>query len=390
MKPDHSPNASVADVTKLRRHIRILIDLSRLAGQNPNLDRLLDQAVVQVARAVEIDHVKVLRYRLRTGDLLMAAGMGWKEGLVRAATFSAELRSPAGRAFQTAEPVIIPDTGAASGFIFSKVLKEHGIVSLANVPILIDGAAWGVLEVDSSVPRDFSQDTVDFMAAAAAILGAVIQRQSESRDEAIAVAEATAEAQRREVLLRELQHRVKNNFQMVLAAISMQKRRFDKADAQRALDHIANRINAISLAHDQLAPRENVHAVDVAAYLRALCASLEQQLDNITLEVHADEIELSIDRAVPLGLILNEAATNSVKHAFGEEGGRISVRLQAGVGYGEAQLTVSDNGSGIKDPRPGGSGLELISSLAHQIGGEVEQESSERGTSISVTFPVIA
>ena len=152
----------------------------------------------------------------------MAAGVGWKDGLVCAATFSAGLRSPPGRAFQTAEPVVIPDTGAAFGFVFSKVLKEHGIVSLANVPVLIDGAAWEVLEVDSSAPWDFSQDTVGFMAAAAAILGAVIQRQSESRDEAIAVAEATAEAQRREVLLRELQHRVKNNFQMDLAAISME------------------------------------------------------------------------------------------------------------------------------------------------------------------------
>jgi two-component sensor histidine kinase len=309
---------------------------------------------------------------------------------VRIATFSSDMRTPPGRSFQTAEPICIPDTANAPGFIISEMLKEHGIVSLANVPILLDGAAWGVLEVDSSSPRDFSQDTVVFMTAAAAIIGATAQRQTVERSEAAAFAEAAAEAQRQETLLRELQHRVKNNFQIILASISIQKRRFDNIEIQRALDHVADRINAISLAHDQLAPRQNAHTVDVASYLRALCASIEQQVDNVAIELEADEIEMSIDRAVPLGLILNEAVTNSVKHAFDGESGRIIVTLQAGVGYGEARLTVADNGRGVQNPRPGGSGLKLIDSLARQIGGEVQQESSTHGTLTSLTFPVIS
>jgi two-component sensor histidine kinase len=187
-----------------------------------------------------------------------------------------------------------------------------------------------------------------------------------------------------------MQHRVKNNFQIILASINIQKRRFSEAAVHRALDHVANRINAISLAHDQLSHRQDVHVVDVAGYLRALCASIEQQTENVAVEVEADEIELAIDRAVPLGLILNEAVTNSVKHAFGDAGGRISVKLTAGVGYGEARLTMADNGRGIQNPRPGGSGLRLIGSLARQLGGEVEQASSDQGTTTTVTFPVIA
>ena len=378
------------ETIKLRRHVRILADFGRLSGQVSTLNHFLDQAVVHVARAVEIDHVKVLRYRRKTADLLMAAGMGWREGLVRTATFPSDLRSAPGRSFQTAEPVCISDTADAPDFVISEVLKEHGIVSLANVPILFDGAAWGVLEVDSSSPRDFSQDTVEFLTAAAAVIGATVQRHTYIGSDTAALAEAAAEAQRQEVLLRELQHRVKNNFQIILASIALQKRRLVSGEVHRALDHVASRINAISLAHDQLAPRQNAQAVDVAAYLRALCASIEQQVDNVAIDVQADEIELSIDRAVPLGLILNEAATNSVKHAFGEDGGRITIRLQAGVGYGEARLTVTDNGHGLRSTRPGGSGLKLIASLARQIGGSVEQESSEHGVSISVTFPVIS
>lgn len=381
------------ELAKLRRHVRILVDLGRIAGTAILLDRFLDQACVQVARAVEVDHVKVLRYRRGTADLFMEAGMGWKEGVVRSATFPSDLRSPPGRSYQTAEPAIIADVPAAEAggdYLISDVLKEHGIVSIANVPILIDGAAWGVLEVDSSTKCDFSEDTLDFMTAAGAVIGLIVQRRGPGQHEADAAAAIAAEVQAREVLLREMQHRVKNNFQLILASIAMQKRRFDNAEVGRVLDHVANRINAISLAHDQLSPRHDVNAVGLAGYLRTLCASIEAQSENVAIEVDADEIELAIDRAVPLGLIVNEAATNSVKHAFGAEGGRISVKLASGVGYGEARLTVADNGRGIMNPRPDGSGQRLIEALARQIGGKIEQESSDRGTITLVTFPIIS
>ena len=97
----------------------------------------------------------------------------------------------------------------------------------------------------------------------------------------------------------------------------------------------------------------------------------------------------SVLTAVPLGLILNEIATNSIKHAFGPNGGgSISVKLVAGVGYGEALLSVADNGRGIKQHNPTGTGLKLIVALARQIGGTVDQESSNQGTRTWLTFPV--
>jgi len=138
---------------KLRRHIRILVDIGRLSGENPDLDRFLDQTVLQIARGVEIHHVKVLQYRPETSDLLLVAGVGWKEGGVRTATFSVDLRSPPGRAFQTAEPVSIKNFSDQDEYVRSNFLKEHGIVSVSNVPVLIGGAAWGVLEVDSTTPE---------------------------------------------------------------------------------------------------------------------------------------------------------------------------------------------------------------------------------------------
>lgn len=204
---DKSPRATAAaDVEKLRRHVRILVELGRLAGQS-RTQRFLDQAMVQVGRAVEIHHVKLLQYRRSTADLLMVAGTGWKKGVVGVARFPSDLRSPPGRAYLTAEPVTISDCTRAPDFVLSDLLREHGIVSLANVPILTDGAAWGVLEVDSTTPRDFSADTQTFMIAAAAIIGSTLERRNSMGGEAVALAEAAAETRRREILLRELQHR---------------------------------------------------------------------------------------------------------------------------------------------------------------------------------------
>jgi two-component sensor histidine kinase len=381
--------AGEAATDKLRRHMRIVVDLGRLASQKLDLDGFLDQAVLQVARAVEIDHVKIMRYRPRTADLLMVAGTGWKHGVVGNARFPIDLRSPPGRSFQTGEPLVVEDFAKAPEFRVSTVLQEHGIVAVANVPISIDGAAWGVLEVDSTVPRDFSADTVNFLTATGTVLGAVIQRDQIAKAESEKLAAAAAEAHGREVLLGEMQHRVKNNFQVLLSMIALQKRRLPDEGAQRALDHMANRITAISLAHDQLNPSQGLRVVGLATYIERLCATIEQQLDQISIQVQVDEVDLLIDRAVPLGLILNEAVTNSVKHAFGDGGGTVTVQLMAGVGRGEARLVVSDNGRGIDPSRPKGSGTRLIQSLASQIGGSVEQKSSPEGTTTTVEFPIV-
>ena len=178
-KKSEKQQASALD--QVRRHVRVFVDMGRAAGESSDQNRFLDQVVVQVARAVEIDHVKVLRYRRRETDLLVAAGFGWKEGIVRSATLSADLRSPPGRSFQTAQPVVIKNFDAQDDFIHSGLLKEHGIISLVNVPVLIEGAAWGVLEVDSTTPRDFAQDTIEFLTVTAALIGAFCRATAANR-----------------------------------------------------------------------------------------------------------------------------------------------------------------------------------------------------------------
>jgi two-component sensor histidine kinase len=373
----------------MRMHVRILADLGRLAGGSTDLQTFLQRAVVQVARATAIEHVKILRYRPESADLLVVAGIGWKPGVVGTATLSTDLRSAPGASFQIGEPVSIRNFEEQRDYDVSPLLKEHGIVSLLNAPILIGSSAWGVVEVDATEPRDFGQDACDFLTAVGALIGTCVRRHT-APSAAENLATARLEAQHREMLLGEMQHRVKNSFQLILGAITLQKRRHANGEIQAVLDRTAERIRAVSLAHEQLAPRAGGEAINLAEYLRALCVSIKHQVDNIELDIAADEVHMPIDRTIALGLILNEAATNCLKHAFDDSGGMISVRLQTGIGFGDARLTIADNGKGMTEAESRGSGLKLIEALARQIGATVERKSSNQGTAVSVQFPVIS
>lgn len=321
------------------------------------------------------------------GDLLLTNGVGWKKGVVGHATFGVDLRSIPGRSLQTAEPVVIDDIARQTEFVVSHSLEEHGVVSVANVPILIDNVAWGVIEADHQERRDFREDTVDFMTALSRIIASVIQRHQVEEAHAEALAQIAREVQERSLVLTEMQHRVKNYFQLILAMVTMQARKAGSEDARSLIGEIGERVMAVALANDQLSPDQRRQVIAMPAYLRALCAALDVQREGVGIVVRADEISLPSERAVPLGLIVNELVTNSLKYAFeGRDGGSITVDLSAGVGGGRARLVVADDGAGFDPATAGGSGLHLIRSLARQIAGEVEQQTSTKGTTTRITF----
>jgi two-component sensor histidine kinase len=382
-----SKQDSVArELEKVRQHADVLARLAYLASWKTPSEGLLDAAVALVANAVEVQHVKILRYRSWAGDLIVEAGTGWRAGVVGSATFATALSSPPGRAYQTGQPVVIVDLRAAKDFRASPILLEHGIVSLLNVPLQIEGAAWGVLEADSTEPRDFSVDTQNFLMTAGWIIASGIRREQVAQAHSDAVIQVVEGNRKHQLLLEEMQHRVKNNFQTILAMIAIQGGRLDVDGAQSALRNIADGIMAMSLAHNQLAPSQHGEAVHLPTYLRALAANIQQPLESITIEVKADEIQAPIETAVPLGLIVNELVTNSVKHAYGEGGGGIFVELWTGPGKGEARLAVFDHGRGVDGAKTGGVGLKLVEALARQIRANISRRDSEIGTGYTIVF----
>lgn len=382
--PDRSPEDAVA---RLLDYQRAIIAFARLAAEARAPERLMHHLTAQVARLTHVGRVKVLRYRPDDGDLLIEAGVGWKPGVVGRATLGIDRRSPAGRALQTGSPVTIENLPDNKDYRYSDVLREHGIVSVSNVPVFVEGRTWGVLEVDHDEPRKFDDGDVGFLATVATILGTALQRCETERK----IAEM-AEAHRQEkthadVLLRELQHRIRNNFQTILSFLSLQRRHAD-ADSRERFGSVMDRVRAIALAHDQLSMEVGGSSVEFDSYLHSLCANIDPHRDEITILVEARAITLPLDRAVPAGLIVNELVMNALKHAFGGGGGTISVTFTTDADMSEGCIIVEDDGSGMGPPREGAHGLSLVAAFAQQLQGRLKLDPVDKGTRTTVIFPL--
>src|SRR6478609_4936802 len=128
------------------------------------LDLDLDALLAQATVGLGVERAKVLQHRPDTEDLLIRAGVGWKPGVVGRATLPTSMASPPGRALQTGVAVVLEDIRTAEDFKWSSLLREHGIVSLLNVPVQVPGrAVWGVLEADTEVPRRFGREHEHFL-----------------------------------------------------------------------------------------------------------------------------------------------------------------------------------------------------------------------------------
>jgi PAS domain S-box-containing protein len=194
------------------------------------------------------------------------------------------------------------------------------------------------------------------------------------------------------MLLQELTHRVKNSLQIIAAMVSIEARSHKSGEGKAALERVSHRINALGHLYSKLSQADTIEAVDAAIYLDELChdliASVNEEGDtSIVLKTDIDNALLPTDRAIPIGLIVNELVTNAVKYAFpSDTKGTVLVTLKRAPG--ELRLTVADDGQGA-DPRRADSGLggRLVERFAQQLGGQLKRESNSRGTTVYLILP---
>jgi len=377
----------VVDQQTALSYQRALATFTRIVDEPASVPGLLQNAAAQVARITHIQHVKILRYRPDRGDLLIEAGVGWKPGVVGHVTFGADRFSAPGRSMQTGAPVAVEDIANDPEFRYADVLREHGIVSVLNVPILIDGKHWGVLEVDTIEKKVFAEFEVHSLSIFANIFGVSLAKEA-AQNAAIKAASLINDSKSdTEIMLRELQHRMKNNLKMIVSFLALQGRESSTEETRERIGRVMDRVMAIGLAHDQLSFKKSASSVDMRDYLTALCANIDPRRPNLTIDTDFAAASIPLDRAVPIGLVLNELVTNSIKYAFDEDGGVIKVTFGANETIGEAELCVSDNGRGMGPPRAGSLGLRLVESLSRQLGGRLVTPEVEKGTMSVLTFP---
>lgn len=205
-----------------------------------------------------------------------------------------------------------------------------------------------------------------------------------------AAAERDREIADRDLFLAEFDHRVKNNFTIVAGLLDMQRRRASDPATAEALGAALARVESIGRAHRHLYRGGQPGLVEMRDYLGDLCAALAEALllrGGVRLDCDVAPCAIERDRAVSIGLVLNELVTNAAKHAFGgRDSGVIAVSF--GSRPGGWTLTVADDGTGIdKAARPaadGGLGSRLIEAFARQSGGTVETDSGPHGTTVTL------
>ncbi len=196
----------------------------------------------------------------------------------------------------------------------------------------------------------------------------------------------------KDVLMKEIHHRVKNNLQVISGLLELQSKSLNDETARGALLEGRNRIKSMSLIHQNLYQFENISTIELKQFVNDLCRQVEsafQKINNVVMNIEVPNLNLDIDTAIPLGLIMNELLSNSFKYAFNDV---ISGAINIGIynqAVGKYTLVYSDNGPGL----PGRFevsmtttlGIQLINDLSRQIGGTVKYE-NKNGAVFTINF----
>ena len=366
------------------RQQEILAELGVLALKGTPFPELLDHTAQVTAEGLRADYSKVMEYLPAQGCLIVRAGVGWPSGVVGSATVGADLESPAGFALRTGKPVISNHLDNEERFRTPELLLKNGIRRAMNVILQGDQQPYGVLEVDSRDEGEFEEHDIAFLQGAANLLGMAIERQRIERNLRAAV-------EQRDVLVQEIEHRVKNSLQLVISMLHLQASSVADENVRRQLDEASSRIAAVARAHQRLHQGGEARTIELSTYLAELCGDLAASVGACTIVPELTvRVQVSTDRAIPLALIVTELVTNAAKYAYRDSYGPIRVGLAADATDG-VRLSVADDGVGLPggfDPAISrGLGMRIARALAQQAGARLEHAPRPQGTEFRLTVP---
>ena len=268
-------------------------------------------------------------------------------------------------------------------------VKSIGAPSIdwLGVPLKVQDRTIGAMVVQTYTEGvRYRPEDMDILTYVSAQVAIAIQRKR--AEEAL-----KASLQEKEVLLKEIHHRVKNNMQVISSLLSLQSRHLEDPKAIGMFKDSQHRIRSMALVHEKLYQAKDLSRIDFGQYLQNLIVYLvhSYQIDSgrIGLKIDVGGAALDINTAIPCGLIVNELVTNALKHAFpGGRKGEVRVTLRTGAG-GKLTLTVGDNGVGWPAEadfrRTETLGMQLVTMLVDQLDGSIELE-KRPGTAFRISF----
>ena len=245
------------------------------------------------------------------------------------------------------------------------------------------------------VVKDLQGTFLDLLdsAIAQAVQGTALRQERDRAEQALRESRDSLEelAAKQSLLLREVNHRVANSLQLISSLLELQARRVAAADARAALHAAAERVEAVSLVHRRLYTSADVSHVEMDQYLAGLVEELQRSVGaqdaSCCIRLRADPARIETDKAVAIGLVVNELVTNAAKYAYpGRDGGEVRVDFRKDDD--DFTLTVEDDGVGLPpgDATPQGSGLGavIVAAMARAARATVETVQAQPGTRVTL------
>jgi two-component sensor histidine kinase len=354
-----------------------------------DIPALLQEATRVCAVGLQTEFCKVMEYLPSEGVFMVVAGVGWQPGVIGVARVGADVESPTGFAFMTERPVISNQLSSESRFRTPELLARHGVRRAINVVIRGEDSRFGILEVDSSEEGRFTEADISFLQGFANLLGVALERQKaeESLKNTEVLLRRTVE--RQEMLAQEMSHRVKNSLALVAALLSLQRRGTSNPELRQNLTEAESRVQTIARVHDHLWRSSAIGSVDLQPFLTELCEQLRSSSPQHQLTATIASTPIVSDKAICLGILVNELVTNSFKHAPLNSQLAVVVLLEPTANK-EMILKVRDNGAGFPANFDASSsrslGMKLILSMASQLGGTLSRDDLSPGTQFTLSF----
>ena len=419
-RPNSGDGAAPKTIQRLQRQQATLARFGSFALAEDDLGKVLTEAARVCAESLEVPFSKVCRYRAEENDLLVEAGIGWHKGVIGCVVSRADESSPQGRAFITGKPSISRDLSKDATFVLPAFYAEHGIISTLDVIIKKkDGQPYGVLEIDNPVQHDYDQHDIDFLTGFANVLAeavntskrnSVLQKNLDRMKDMVAekdrllaaktvalnernllLSEKSRLLAEKSVLAQELQHRVRNNLQLVYGMLHKQFEITPDGPGKDGIGAIERRVMTLAKVYDHLLGAGLSRTIDFGGYLSALCSSfenLEGMQERVKMTCHVEPLALDLDTVTTLGLVVAELISNSYIHAFPDRAGTISLSLLAGEPGEEAILNFADDGVGFRqNGNSSRHGVGLVKRLMEQVRGSAELR-ADHGTAWILRFPV--
>lgn len=376
-------NQNDTDQEELLEQQRALAEFGDFALKTETIDAILNRACELISRALETDLAKLMELLPDGQTFLVRAGVGWGPGIISEVTVTAAENSPEGLTLKEGA-VISANSDEEDRFEYHDFMKEHGVKAFVNVLVLSSNGRppFGVLQVDSREPRNFTRSDIEFLRSYANLLGAAIERLR-------AVDELRAAVREKDLLIGELNHRVKNTLTTVQSIASQTLR--NAPSLGHASDAIESRLMALSQVHNVLTDRSWAHVAlhDIVAQAVKPYRSLGEN----RIHVQGASVQVPPRMALPLAMALQELVTNAVKYGALSNGtGQIRVRWTLNGTTIPPHLHLmweETEGPPVQRPDRRGFGTRLIErSLAQELAGEVRIEFSETGVVCSVNAPL--